>query len=128
MSIKIDRLDHLVIIVQDISRTCSFYKRVLGFSEINFGDGCKALGFGDQKINLCEYGREPEPAAFRAVPGTADLCFKTSNSMDQIVAHLAECEVDIEEGPVARAGAMGSMMSVYIRDPDQNLIEIAHYD
>jgi len=128
MSVNIDRLDHLVLIVLDIERTCAFYARVLGFKEITFGEGRKALTFGDQKINLCEYGRELELQAFRAVPGSADLCFKASDSIQQIVDHLNNCGVEIEEGPIKRDGAVGPITSLYFRDPDQNLIEIAHYD
>ena len=86
------------------------------------------MRFGCQKINIHEYGAEAEPHAFRAVPGSADLCFKTDLTPAEVVEHLEACKVKIEEGPVKRIGAVGTISSIYLRDPDQNLIELAHYD
>lgn len=125
---KIDRLDHLVLTVTDMDKTCDFYSRVLGMSIITFGEGRKALHFGQQKINLHEVGKEFEPKAKTPMPGTADLCFITDVQVPDIISHLENCKVIIEEGPVTRTGALGSINSVYLRDPDGNLIEISNYN
>lgn len=126
--LKIKALDHLVLTVTDIDRTCDFYHRVLGFQIVTFGAGRKAMRFGAQKINLHQAGREFSPKARHPTPGSADLCLLTSLDMETVVARLAAADVPIEEGPVARTGAEGPITSVYIRDPDHNLIEIARYD
>jgi catechol 2,3-dioxygenase-like lactoylglutathione lyase family enzyme len=123
---RIDSLDHLVLTVRNITATCDFYVRVLGMKEIDFGAGRKALSFGRQKINLHEVGREFEPKATRPAPGSADLCLLTGEPLPEVITHLARCNVPIVEGPVRRAGAMGPIESVYLRDPDGNLIEIAN--
>lgn len=124
---RIARLDHLVLTVLSIEATVSFYTRVLGMEAVTFGGGRRALQFGVQKINLHQQGREFEPKAKCPTPGSADLCFITEAPIAEVVAHLHACGVVIEEGPVARTGAIGPMMSVYCRDPDGNLIEIANY-
>ena len=124
---KIQRIDHLVLTVRDIDASCAFYTMVLGMQEISFGQGRRAVIFGDQKINFHQVGKELEPKALRPTPGSEDLCFTTNRSMPEIIAHLQSCGAEIIEGPVKRAGASGSMTSVYIRDPDQNLIEVATY-
>lgn len=124
---NIDHLDHLVLTVQNIEATCAFYTRVLGMHVITFGGGRTALQFGSQKINLHEVGREFEPKAFRPTPGSADLCFITRTPISQVIDLIRLFGVYIEEGPVQRTGARGYMISVYIRDPDKNLIEIANY-
>ncbi|ELR16832.1 uncharacterized protein ACA1_383650 [Acanthamoeba castellanii str. Neff] len=126
----IQRLDHLVLTVASVEKTCAFYERVLGMEVVSFGpqQARKALRFGQQKINLHQAGSEFDPKALRPTPGSGDLCFVTALSLDDVVAHLTKCGVAIEEGPVARTGAMGPIRSVYIRDPDANLIEIANYD
>jgi catechol 2,3-dioxygenase-like lactoylglutathione lyase family enzyme len=124
---KIDRLDHLVLTVQDLNATCEFYCRVLGMEEITFGEGRKALQFGQQKINLHQAGKEFEPKAARPTPGSADLCFITSVPLNEVIEHLKACGVEIEAGPVARTGARGPIQSVYLRDPDHNLLEISNY-
>ena len=124
---KVERLDHLVLTVRDVSATCAFYARVLGMTEITFGAGRKALAFGSQKINLHLYQHEFEPKAASPVPGSADLCFVTATPLTQVIAHLQASDVAILEGPVARTGALGPIMSVYFRDPDGNLIEVANY-
>jgi catechol 2,3-dioxygenase-like lactoylglutathione lyase family enzyme len=124
---RIDRLDHLVLTVADVDRTVAFYTVVLGMREETFGAGRRAVSFGRQKINLHQAGREFEPKAERPTPGSADLCFITDASLEAVQRHLAELEVSIEEGPVARTGALGPIQSVYIRDPDGNLVEISTY-
>lgn len=125
---NINRLDHLVLTVQDIEATCAFYSRVLGLEIISFDQGRKALAFGNQRINLHQQGREFEPKAHRPTPGSADLCFVTSMPPAQVLEHLQACAVVVIEGPVERTGALGSMISIYFRDLDLNLIEVSYYD
>lgn len=124
---KVDRLDHLVLTVSNIAATCEFYSKMLGMEIITFGENRKALTFGSQKINLHEAGHEVEPKAHRPTPGSADLCFITPVLLKEVVDHLARCGAKIIEGPVRRTGARGPIESVYLRDPDSNLIEIANY-
>jgi len=123
---KVDSLDHLVLTVADVEATCRFYSRVLGMEVVTFGQGRKALQFGSQKINLHQQGREFEPKAARPTPGSADLCFLTSVPLADVVAHLRSAGVPIVEGPVQRTGATGPILSVYFRDPDGNLVEVAN--
>ena len=124
---RIDRLDHLVLTVRDVDATASFYQRVLGMQVVTFGEARKALGFGRQKINLHQAGREFEPKAAPPTPGSADLCLIADVALDAVIAHLAACGVTIAEGPVTRTGATGPIISVYFRDPDGNLIEVSNY-
>jgi catechol 2,3-dioxygenase-like lactoylglutathione lyase family enzyme len=124
---QIDRLDHLVLTVADIARTCEFYTRVLGMEVVRFGEGRTALKFGRQKINLHPADAIPGLVADRPTPGSADLCFITELPLAEVIARLDECGVPLVAGPGARAGATGTIQSVYIRDPDQNLIEISNY-
>ncbi len=123
---KIDRLDHLVLTVRDIEATCRFYRDVLGMEVITFG-GRRALSFSSQKINLHERGHEYDPHADRPTPGSADLCFISAVPLSSVLDHLHACGVPIIEGPAERTGALGIIRSVYFRDPDQNLIEVAEY-
>lgn len=124
---NIERLDHLVLTVADIARTCEFYRDVLGFRVETFGAGRTALVFGQQKINLHPAGREFEPKALKPTPGSADLCFVAATPLAEIIAELGRADVAIEQGPVDRTGACGPIRSVYVRDPDRNLIEISNY-
>ena len=124
---KIDRLDHLVLTVADIERTCAFYSGILGFEVLRFGEGRVALGFGNQKINLHQTGKEFEPKALRPTAGSGDLCFIAATPVDEVIRELDAAGVAIEEGPVERTGAIGRIRSVYLRDPDLNLIEISNY-
>jgi catechol 2,3-dioxygenase-like lactoylglutathione lyase family enzyme len=124
---KIERLDHLVLTVADIAKTCEFYEKVLGMETVTFGAGRKALSFGQQKINLHQAGKEFEPKAVKPTPGSGDLCFITSTPVAAVAVHLKKAGVAIEEGPVARTGATGPIQSVYFRDPDGNLIEVSNY-
>ena len=123
----IDRIDHLVLTVDDLERTIAFYVGVLGMTEVTFGSGRKAVTFGSSKLNLHQRGRELEPKAARPTPGSADLCLIADEPLESVVADLAARGVDIEEGPVPRTGARGPITSVYIRDPDRNLIELSNY-
>jgi len=120
------QLDHLVLTVKDIQASCDFYRTILGMEVITFGDNRKALRFGDQKINLHQAGQEFEPKAAQPTPGSADLCFLTETPLDDIILHLGNYGMKVVEGPVPRTGATGPIISIYIRDPDQNLIEIAN--
>ena len=124
---KIDHLDHLVLTVGNFAATCEFYATALGMDIVTFGSGRQALLFGSQKINLHETGKEFEPKAHRPTPGSADLCFITNLPIVDVVMHLQRHDIRIIEGPVKRTGAVGVIESVYIRDPDLNLIEISHY-
>ena len=124
---QIDSVDHLVLTVKDIEATCAFYDKVLGMQVVIFGGGRKALAFGSQKINLHQQGKEFEPKAHRPTPGSGDLCLITSVSLPEVIAHLEACGVDLIEGPVKRTGAVGTLLSVYFRDPDLNLIEVSNY-
>ena len=110
----------------DIDASCTFYQRVLGMQAVTFGQGRKALAFGQQMINLHRHDAEFEPKALRPTPGSADLCLLVSTPLAEVMAHLQRCAVAIEEGPVLRTGATGALLSVYIRDPDRNLIELAN--
>jgi len=125
--LEISHLDHLVLTVKDIEITVDFYQRVLGMKPIQFGEGRVALSFGNQKINLHQLGNEFEPKAKRVQAGSADLCFVTNTPIVEVVEHIQAQGVVIEEGPVPRTGAKGKIVSVYIRDPDGNLIEISNY-
>ena len=124
---KISHLDHLVLTVADIATRCQFYQSALNFEVITFAENRKALLFGSQKINLHEAGKEFEPKALRPTVGSADLCFVAETPIDEVIAHLQNRNINIIEGPIQRTGAMGKILSVYLRDPDQNLIEISNY-
>jgi len=123
---QIDHLDHLVLTVKDLAATCAFYSRVLGMEVLNFGEGRTALRFGSQKINLHVAGKELPLRAERPTPGSGDLCFITETPLARVVAHLKECGVEVIEGPGPRTGARHVLESVYIRDPDGNLVEISN--
>ncbi len=127
MTFAIERLDHLVLTVRDVEMTCAFYTRVMGMTVVSFGEGRKALSFGRQKFNLHTAGKEFEPKAARPTPGSADLCLISSTPLESVITHLEACGVVIEEGPIARTGAVGPITSVYFRDPDDNLIEVSNY-
>ncbi len=125
-------LDHLVLTVRDIAVTVNFYRDVLGMRVAPFqltdGTVRTALKFGTLKINLHQAGAEFEPKARNATPGSADLCFVTEHPLDDWVAHLSTAGVAVLDGPVARSGAMGPITSLYLRDPDGNLIELSTYN
>ncbi len=125
---KVRALDHLVLTVTDRQRSVDFYTRVLGMRAETFGDDRIALHFGDQKINLHEADKPIEPHATHPLPGTADLCFivegRIENTIDEIQRAGATCLF----GPVDRTGARGPLRSIYLRDPDGNLIELASHD
>ncbi|MFG1623780.1 VOC family protein [Kribbella sp. NPDC049227] len=124
---KVNRLDHLVLTVADLDVTVDFYQRVLGMEPITFTGGRRALGFGTSKINLHQVGHEFEPKARHPGAGTADLCFIVDDPIEQVRAELIAHGVEIEQGPIERTGATGPILSVYLRDPDHNLIELSNY-
>jgi catechol 2,3-dioxygenase-like lactoylglutathione lyase family enzyme len=126
----IDHLDHLVLTTADEAACIDFYTRVLGMTLENFTGGTpplarKAFRFGSQKINLHLKGREFEPKAHAPLPGALDLCFIAAVPLDAVIARLAAVNWPIEMGPVMRTGAISKIRSVYVRDPDLNLIEIS---
>ncbi|MFP5513538.1 MAG: VOC family protein [Alphaproteobacteria bacterium] len=124
---QIDRIDHFVLTVASIEATCAFYRDVLGMEVVTFAGGRRALSFGAQKINLHEVGREFEPKAARPTAGSGDFCLIADTPLDEVIAAFQARGIAIEEGPVSRTGATGPIRSVYIRDPDDNLVEIANY-
>ena len=135
MPIKVNALDHIVINVSDVARTAEWYRRILGMEIKVFDPGHgktarTSLVFGDQKINVRPLGADKVEwfTADRETAGSDDLCFLTSSTPKQVVAHLKACGVAIEEGPVMKQGARGVLRSVYCRDPDGSLIEISSYE
>ncbi len=124
---KIVRLDHLVLTVQDIDKTVEFYCDVLGMEREVFGEGRVALKFGKQKINLHQAGNEFEPKAAKPTPGSADLCFVIDAPLSEAMDHVRSKGIPIIDGTVARTGACGPIQSFYFRDPDSNLIEVSTY-
>lgn len=130
MSLEIQSLDHLVLTVRDLQETIAFYTDVLGLVAQQFtpSDGTErtALCFGRQKINLHQAGAEFDPKADSPCPGSADLCFLTQVPVEKVIAHLSATNTKIIDGPVARTGATGPLVSVYLRDPDGNLIEVSN--
>ncbi|MGO8919352.1 MAG: VOC family protein [Stellaceae bacterium] len=129
MSVAIDRIDHLVLTVSDLEASLRFYERVLGARIVPppQGRGPTAVAFGRQKINLHVAGKEFEPKATRPTVGAGDFCLITEAPIPAVLAHLEACGVAVELGPVPRQGALGPMTSVYFRDPDGNLVEVARY-
>lgn len=125
--LKLSRLDHVVLTVADIDRSIAFYQNVLGMEVETFGDSPRtALKFGQQKINLHPAAAPFPPHAQTPLPGSADLCFITEQPLQEVVLWLIGCGIEIVEGPVERTGATGRLNSLYLRDPDGNLIEIAN--
>ena len=125
----IDRIDHFVLTVRDLDAACRFYDRVLGARVVPppAGQGPTAVAFGRHKINLHVRGREFEPKATHPTVGAGDFCVITEAPIAAVLTHLESCGVAVELGPVPRHGALGPMISVYLRDPDGNLVEIASY-
>ena len=126
MAFTLEHLDHLVLTVANIDATVDFYTEILGM-ELVTSEGRKALTFGVQKINLHQRGHEFNPKAAHPTPGSGDLCFITSAPLADVMEYLTEQRVHVEEGPVERTGTLGKISSIYLRDPDRNLIEISNY-
>jgi catechol 2,3-dioxygenase-like lactoylglutathione lyase family enzyme len=125
MAFNLDRLDHFVLTVASIDAAIDFYTEVLGMEMVVIG-GRKSLTFGVQTIELHQRGHELSPHAAHPMSGSADLCFVTTAPLEEVIEYLNALKIHIEEGPVERASGMGKMRSVYIRDPDRNLIEISN--
>jgi catechol 2,3-dioxygenase-like lactoylglutathione lyase family enzyme len=124
----IDHVDHIVLTTRDKDACIRFYTGVLGMKLERFSEHRLALHFGSQKINLHEWGREFTPRAHVAVPGSLDLCFIASVPLEKVIEKLNASNVRIIEGPVMKTGAKGPIRSVYVRDPDLNLVEISEYN
>ena len=126
----IKRIDHLVITVKDINTTVNFYTTILNMQELTLQGKMgevKALRFGDQRLHVHLAGKELEPKALKATPGSTDICLVTETSITEVVKHLIKHNITIEKEPTVISGSLGEMESVWFRDPDGNLIEIAHY-
>jgi catechol 2,3-dioxygenase-like lactoylglutathione lyase family enzyme len=120
----ISHIDHIVLTVADIERSVAFYVRVLGMQAVSFGNGRRALRFGQQKINLQTLGMEPRN---HAAVGAGDVCLITDWPTARVLAHLTAEGVPVLEGPVTKSGAQGPIESVYFNDPDGHLIEVSRY-
>ncbi len=125
MAITVASLDHLVLTVASVERTCAFYRDLLGMTPVEFAPNRWALTFGRQKINLQQAGLYLDPNAKHATFGSADLCLLVAQRIEEVVETLNAAGVPIIQGPVQRTGAMGPLDSVYIYDPDENLIELS---
>jgi catechol 2,3-dioxygenase-like lactoylglutathione lyase family enzyme len=123
---KIESIDHLVLTVSDIAATCRFYEDMLGMQVETFSGDRKALKFGSQKLNLHQKGNEFEPKALYPTPGAMDICFITTEPLEQVKTELENKHIQTQ-GIVERSGATGKMHSIYFRDPDENLIEVSNY-
>ncbi len=121
-------LDHIVLTVASVEKTILFYTEVLGLEEVTFGDNRKALKIGEQKINVHQFGAEFFPHANTPQPGSADICLIYEDGIKHIIDSLSKHNINIEIGPVNKTGARGAIKSVYIRDPDQNLLELSVYE
>ena len=127
----IDHIDHVVLTTRDKAACIRFYTEILGMKLVTFKTPTEeriAFSFGQQKINLHEWGREFEPRAHVAAPGTLDLCFIAAVALDDVIRKLNAAKIKIEQGPVMKTGALGPIRSVYVRDPDLNLVEISVYE
>ena len=128
MTFNINRIDHIVMTVGNVEKTTRFYTDILGMTKVSLGDNRTALAFGKQKINLHPLSNDITPKASTPSPGSLDICLITDTPITTVVDELQQQNIDVEQGPVQRQGAQGNMTSVYIRDPDGNLIEIANYN
>ena len=124
--ITVDSLDHVVLTVRDEAASRHFYADVLGMRAETFGDGRLAFHFGEQKLNVHVAGAQVTPHAAAAAPGSTDLCLLTSTPVEGVVRVLDAHGITVEQGPVERTGATGQLLSVYVRDPDGNLVELAN--
>ncbi|MEO3429843.1 VOC family protein [Pelagibius sp. CAU 1746] len=127
LSVELDRLDHFALTVRDVEQTCVFYEKVLGMARESFGEGRVALRFGRHRINVNPNPNELRRKAAVPIPGSAEFCVVAASPLNDIVAHLRSCGVDLEHGPEETDGAEGLARSVWFRDPDGNLVEVASY-
>ncbi len=121
----IDHVDHVVLTTRDLQACVRFYCEILGMKKETFAEGRIAFKFGGQKINIHEWGREFTPRAHVAAPGTLDLCFIASVPLEEVIRKLEASKIKILDGPVMKTGATSKIRSVYVRDPDLNLVEIS---
>jgi catechol 2,3-dioxygenase-like lactoylglutathione lyase family enzyme len=121
----IKSLDHIVLTTRNLEACIDFYTRVLGMKLETFGEGRRALRFGEQKINLHDQGTVTDAYATHPTPGSLDLCFLADGTLEEVIVQLRAADIAIELGPVQRTGARFALRSVYVRDPDMNLIEIS---
>ncbi len=129
MSLKVEKVDHLVLNCRDVEATAAWYERVLGMTRKAYGGERRiALFFGNQKINVRPTGQKDWVTSKVDMPGTLDLCFVTTSQPAETIAHFEACGVKVVEGPTTKSGALGPFVSVYCRDPDGNLIEVSCYD
>jgi catechol 2,3-dioxygenase-like lactoylglutathione lyase family enzyme len=126
MTIRIKNLDHLVITASNLQATIGFHTKVLGMEHVAFGDNLHSVHFGDQKFNIHDASTNVSPKAKNIVPGSEDFCLISETSVSQVIQHLQDCGVTVEQGPVTRSGAAGVLQSVYFRDPDGNLVEVSN--
>jgi len=126
MTIRIKNLDHLVITASNLQAIIDFYTKVLGMEHVAFGDNLHSVHFGDQKFNIHDASTNVSPKAKNIVPGSEDFCLISETSVSQVIQHLQDCGVTVEQGPVTRSGAAGVLQSVYFRDPDGNLVEVSN--
>jgi catechol 2,3-dioxygenase-like lactoylglutathione lyase family enzyme len=124
---RLTGIDHFVLTVEDVEKSCSFYEG-LGAEVVTFGDDRKAIRFGEQKINLHPVDTDNRPVAAVPTPGTGDFCVVTETAIEDVERQLHEHDIEIIAGPVERTGATGPITSVYFRDPDDNLVEIGTYE
>lgn len=127
LSVELDRLDHFALTVRDVEQTCAFYEKVLGMARESFGEGRVALRFGRHRINVNPNPNDHVRKAAVPIPGSAEFCVVAASPLNDILAHLRNCGVDLEHGPEAAEGAEGAILSVWFRDPDGNLVEVASY-
>ncbi|MEM7073369.1 MAG: VOC family protein [Pseudomonadota bacterium] len=119
-------IDHFVLTVSDPEASLAFYQRALGVKRIDFAQGRIAIGLGNQKINLHQAGQELLPHAKEPRPGSADFCLITTQKLEPLIQHLTDEGIPVLQGPVLRTGAKGPIESIYIRDPDGNLVELSN--
>lgn len=124
---RIKKLDHIVLTVANIEATCRFYHKALGMEVVTYADNRKALKFGEHLINLHPKTNSYQPKAFKPTPGAADYCLEIEDPLEKVIAELKNGLIDIEDGPIEKIGAHGKMTSIYLRDPDFNLIELSNY-
>lgn len=115
-----------MITASNLQATIDFYTKVLGMEHVAFGDNLHSVHFGDQKFNIHDASTNVSPKAKNIVPGSEDFCLISETSVSQVIQHLQDCGVTVEQGPVTRSGAAGVLQSVYFRDPDGNLVEVSN--
>lgn len=127
LSVELDRLDHFALTVRDVEQTCAFYEKVLGMARESFEEGRVALRFGRHRININPNPNERSRKAAVPIPGSAEFCVIVTTPLNVVVAHLRSCGVELEHGPEETTGAEGIIRSIWFRDPDGNLVEVASY-